>query len=200
MKQKIVFALLVNFLIFNSLFCQKWSIKDSILLSLKNQPEFSGSLDGKQSYVVAQPVNIFGIRAGVDYKKTAFYGGIYGTAFTDALAENSYQYFYISATGEYRWYHTHRWQVNQTVQLGIGSADIKRTVDGEEQYYSRMIVPVETGAYVSYRVWKFIGLAAGVGIRISATPGTYFSGSYYSAGLTFYADELMKILPRLSEQ
>lgn len=50
------------------------------------------------------------------------------------------------------WYHTFRWQLNQTLQLGIGSADIKRTFDLEAVLF-KDDYSFENGVYPSYRVW-----------------------------------------------
>ncbi len=175
----------------------KWSLGDSISIYTRTKPEFSAGLDSRHSYVTGTAINIFGVRAGADYKKLAFYGGLYGTAFQDERS-NSYHYFYLSGQSEYRWYKTYQWLLLQTVQLGVGTADLKLLQPtGDYKYVSKLIVPIETGVLSSYRVWKYVGVSAGVGARFSMIPGTFFSSSYYTFGIVFYPDEFIKTYEKL---
>jgi hypothetical protein len=178
---------------------QGWSPLDSIRLSLKNEPEFSAGLDGRYSYVSGKPVDIFGLRVGADFKKTAAYIGFYTTAFQDKT-DRMYQYLYLSGIAEYRWYHDYRWFLAQTVQMGIGTANLTfKQNNGTYEYRDAMILPIETGVNATYRVWKYIGLSAGVGARFSFTPQTYFSASYYTFGICLYPDELSKTYHEIME-
>jgi hypothetical protein len=177
----------------------KWSIRDSFSIYLQRKPEFSPGLDSRHSYITGTAINIFGVRAGADYKKLAFYGGFYGTAFQDERS-NSYDYFYLSGQTEYRWYKSYKWLLLQTVQFGVGSADLKLIQqNGDYKYISNLIVPIETGVLSSYRVWKYVGVSAGVGARFSMVPGTFFSSSYYTFGVVFYPDEIMKTYDKLKK-
>lgn len=179
---------------------QGWSPLDSIGLSLRNTPEWSGGLDGRYSYVNGKPVDIFGLRIGADYKKTAAYIGFYTTAFQDKT-DKMYQYAYLSAIGEYRWYSDYRWFLAQTVQLGIGMANLTfKQGNGNYDYRDLVIIPLETGVHATYRVWKFIGVSAGVGARFSITPGTYFTASYYTIGVCLYPDEISKTFHEIVDE
>ncbi len=197
---KRIIAFLCVFFFWGMSNAQQWQFGDSIKLALKNKPTFSAGLDGKYSYVSGIPVNIFGLRLGADFKKIGVYGGLYSTFLRDNASQNEYSYFYIAAQGEYRWYWTYRWQLVQTVQLGVGNADLTiRKPNGEEELSSRMIIPIETGILGTYRIWKFIGVSGGVGARISATPNTYFSSSYYTLGFVLFFDEIEKTYNSISK-
>ncbi len=175
----------------------KWSIQDSFQIYLQRKPELSAGLDSRHSYITGTAINIFGARAGADYKKMAFYGGLYGTAFQDERF-NSYNYIYLSGQTEYRWYKSYKWLLLQTIQVGVGSADLKLLQQNSDyKYISKLIVPIETGVLSSYRVWKYVGVSAGVGARFSMVPGTFFSSSYYTFGVVFYPDEIMKTYEKL---
>jgi len=177
----------------------KWSLTDSFRIYTQLKPEFSAGLDSRHSYITGTAINIFGARAGADYKKLAFYGGLYGTAFQDERL-NSYHYFYLSGQTEYRWYKSYKWLLLQTVQLGVGNADLKLLQpNGEHKFVSNLIIPIETGVLSSYRVWKYVGVSAGVGARFSLIPGTFFSSSYYTFGVVFYPDEIMKTYEKLTQ-
>ncbi|MGC6413646.1 MAG: hypothetical protein ACON5K_02995 [Bacteroidia bacterium] len=180
------------FLFVQSLIAQFGSMRDSIIHYKNNiEPSFTGSLDGRYSYILGKSVDIYGLRIGADYKKFAIYGGMYFTGFQSKYQEKRFSYFYLSGIGEYRWIHNYRWQLNQTAQLGVGMANLEfKDSQGETTYSDHIIIPVEIGANATYRIWKFLGISGGVGARISVIPGSYFSAPYYTAGLAFFPDAL----------
>ncbi len=171
---------------------QQWAIMDSIRMSLLNKPTLSAGLDSRRSYLRGKPIDIFGLRVGADYKKTAGFIGLYTTAFQDET-DNMYEYFYLSGIGEYRWFQNYRWFLAQTIQLGVGTANLTfKQADGSNEYRDLMLIPLETGINATYRVWRYFGLSAGLGARFSLTPNSYFSASYYTFGLCIYTDEISK--------
>lgn len=187
----------VFFCTFFDLRSQLWNPLDSISLSLKNKPSFSAGLDSRHSYLRGKPIDIFGLRVGADYKKTAGYIGFYATAFQDKT-DNMYEYVYLSGIGEYRWFKNYRWFVTQTVQVGVGSASLSfKQPDGTYDYRDPMIIPFETGVNATFRVWRFLGVSAGVGARFSLTPNSYFSASYYTFGACIYTDEISSGIDKL---
>ena len=173
---------------------------DSIRLSWENDPTISVGLDSRHSYLRGKSINIFGLRAGADFKKTAVFIGLYSTAF-QSVSNDNYEYVYLSGIGEYRWFKNYRWFITQTAQMGVGTASLTfQKPDGTKEFQDLMIIPVETGVNATYRVWKYIGLSAGVGARFSLTPGSYFSSSYYTFGVAWYTDEISKTLSRLKRK
>jgi len=195
MKRSLLLILLISFGRFVD--AQQWSPGDSIRLSLKNKPQFTAGLDSRSSYLLGKPIHIFGLRVGADYKKTAGYVGFYSTVFQDPT-DNMYEYFYLSGIGEYRWFKNYRWFLTQTVQAGVGTASLTfNNPNGNPDYRDLMLIPIETGVHASYRVWRYIGLSAGVGARFSLTPGSYFSASYYSFGVCVYSDEIGKTIDKI---
>lgn len=177
-----------------------WSLTDSIRLSWENEPTISAGLDSRHSYLRGKSINIFGLRVGADFKKTAAFVGLYTTAF-QSVSNDNYEYVYLSGIGEYRWFKNYRWFITQTLQLGVGNASLTFVKpDGTKDFQDLMIIPVETGVNTTYRVWKYVGLSAGVGARFSLTPGSYFSSSYYTFGVALHTDEISKTLSRLKRK
>ena len=189
--------IIVFFLI---LFCnqlakaQSWSPLDSIKLSLKNKPNVILGLDKRNSYVVGMPVNVFGIRVGYNYGKLALLGAFYSASTTKEGTENTYDYMILGAICEYHWYKTHRFLIYQTIQTGIGTVDMKERdiLTKEIQYKSNMIIPIETGVTGNVRFLKYFGITAGIGIRTSLTPNTYYTAPYYSYGFMVFTKDLIK--------
>ena len=189
--------IIVFFLI---LFCnqlakaQTWSPLDSIKLSFKNIPHILLGLDRRNSYVVGMPVNVFGIRVGYDYGKIALLGAFYTASTTKEGTDNTYDYLILGAICEYHWYKTHRFLIYQTIQTGIGTVDMKERdiLTKEIQYKSNMIIPIETGVTGNVRFLKYFGITAGIGIRTSLTPNTYYTAPYYSYGIMVFTKDLIK--------
>jgi len=65
---------------------KSWNPIDSIRLSLQKTPDWSGALDGRRSFVSADPINIFGLRYGFDYGKVGAYTGIYSGKYSDQIS------------------------------------------------------------------------------------------------------------------
>ena len=189
--------IIVFFLI---LFCnqlakaQTWSPLDSIKLSFKNIPHILLGLDRRNSYVVGMPVNVFGVRVGYDYGKIALLGAFYTASTTKEGTDNTYDYMILGAICEYHWYKTHRFLIYQTIQTGIGTVDMKERdiLTKEIQYKSNMIIPIETGVTGNVRFLKYFGITAGIGIRTSLTPNTYYTAPYYSYGIMVFTKDLIK--------
>lgn len=173
---------------------QTWSPLDSIRMSFKNKPNIILGMDKRNSYVVGVPVNIFGIRMGYDYGKLALLGAFYSASTTKDGTDNTYDYMILGAICEYHWYKTHRFRIYQTIQTGIGTVDIKETdqLTQQIQYKTNMILPIETGVTGNIRFLKYFGLTAGIGVRTSLTPDTYYTAPYYSYGIMVFTKDLVK--------
>ncbi len=192
-------VILLVFIQSNFAFGQEWSPRDSIRLSLKNKPTILIGGDKRNSVVTGVPVRILGFRGGVDYGKFALLGAIYSATAEKVIQPgkvNSYDYLIFSGIGEYHWYKTHRFRIYQTIQAGFGVVDLKEYNEkkGKEEFSSKMVLPVETGVSGNIRVLKYFGLTAGIGVRVSLTPGTYYSAPYYTYGVMVFTKDLFKDL------
>jgi hypothetical protein len=175
---------------------QSWSPIDSIKLSYQNKPSFILGGDMRNSFVTGVPVKIFGIRGGLDYGKFAVLGAIYSASadkFIKTNIYNKYDFLIFSAIGEYHWYKTYRFRLYQTVQTGIGVVDINEFDEklNKSVLSTKMVIPLETGVSGNLRVLKYFGLTAGIGVRVSLTPGTYYSAPYYTYGLMVFTKDLI---------
>jgi hypothetical protein len=173
---------------------QTWSPLDSVRLSLQNKPNIILGMDKRNSYVVGMPVDVFGIRVGYDYGKIALLGAFYSASTIKEGTDNTYDYLILGAIGEYHWYKTNRFRIYQTIQTGIGTVDIQERdlLTKEMQYKSNMIIPIETGITGNVRFLKYFGITAGIGIRTSLTPNTYYTAPYYSYGIMVFTKDLIK--------
>lgn len=198
--------LVISILLLNSnfVFSQDWSPLDSIRLSFKNKPSVLLGGDQRNSFVTGVPVKIIGLRAGLDYGKFAILGAVYSANAEKEIKKgfvNTYDYLIISGIGEYHWYKNYRFRIYQTIQAGIGVVDIKEYDEkiGKDVFSSRMVVPLETGVSGNLRFLKYFGLTAGIGVRMSLTPGTYYSAPYYTYGVMVFTKDLIKDIKKAFE-
>jgi hypothetical protein len=181
-----------------------WNIKDSITMALAVPPSYSMWFDSRNSFVAANPVNVFGLRYGLSWGKISAYTGYYFTTFNQAVGQDSIQYKfqYLSSTYEYRFYKTHRFSLTGFAQLGGGLRTVDHKTDNNIANKHQFFMPLEFGAYGSVRFLRYIGVGGGLGTRIAFFPGgRNFSGPIYYLGFTafpwtFYEDVRRKARAR----
>lgn len=168
---------------------KSWNPIDSIRLSLQKTPDWSGALDGRRSFVSADPINIFGLRYGFDYGKVGAYTGIYSGKYSEKRGSDSLniKFQYISSTFEYRFFQTYRYQLLGFAQVGIGATTTRNYRNTDYLKTVQPVVPVELGMYMSVRLLRYFGLAAGMGTRLAMLQGgSRFSGPIYTFGITYF--------------
>ncbi|MFN4941371.1 MAG: hypothetical protein ACK5GM_05480 [Bacteroidota bacterium] len=173
-----------------------WNLKDSIRMALASVPSYSMWLDSRNSFISADPVNVFGLRYGLSWGKISAYTGYYFTSYNQGIAGDSIQYKfnYISSTYEYRLYKTHRFSLTGFAQLGGGIRTVNHLTNENIANKQQFFMPIEFGAYGSVRFLRYFGVGGGLGTRIALFPGgRNFSGPIYYLGFTafpwtFYED------------
>lgn len=177
-----------------------WRPLDSIRNALDKRPGFRVGLDGRNSFLNGQAVNVFGGRYGFDYGKIAVFTGLYSTQ----LARNGEKdtaragFSYMSSTLEYYLYQSWRFEVVNSYQIGIGYGyDYYKSGNEVKRNFQGRIIPVETGIGGTVRFLRYLGFSAGIGIRMSLVNGQGFSGSYYYYGLTFFTGTMYRDAKKL---
>jgi hypothetical protein len=173
-----------------------WNLRDSITMALAQTPSYSMWFDSRNSFISADPVNVFGLRYGLSWGKISAYTGYYFTSYNQANGTDSLQYkfSYLSSTYEYRLYKTHRFSLTSFVQLGGGIRTVKNLTNENLANKQQFFMPIEFGAYGSVRFLRYFGVGGGLGTRIALFPGgRNFSGPIYYLGFTafpwtFYED------------
>jgi len=170
-----------------------WNLKDSIRMALASVPSYSMWLDSRNSFISADPVNVFGLRYGLSWGKISAYTGYYFTSYNQGIAGDSIQYKfnYISSTYEYRLYKTHRFSLTGFAQLGGGIRTVNHLTNENIANKQQFFMPIEFGAYGSVRFLRYFGVGGGLGTRIALFPGgRNFSGPIYYLGFTCFPGTL----------
>jgi hypothetical protein len=165
-------------------------------MALASVPSYSMWLDSRNSFISADPVNVFGLRYGLSWGKISAYTGYYFTSYNQGIAGDSIQFKfnYISSTYEYRLYKTHRFSLTGFAQLGGGIRTVNHLTNENIANKQQFFMPIEFGAYGSVRFLRYFGVGGGLGTRIALFPGgRNFSGPIYYLGFTafpwtFYED------------
>jgi hypothetical protein len=173
-----------------------WNLRDSITMALAQTPSYSMWFDSRNSFISADPVNVFGLRYGLSWGKISAYTGYYFTSYNQLNGTDSLQYKfnYLSSTYEYRLYKTHRFSLTGFAQLGGGIRTVKNLTNENLANKQQFFMPIEFGAYGSVRFLRYFGVGGGLGTRIALFPGgRNFSGPIYYLGFTafpwtFYED------------
>ncbi len=173
----------------------QWNPVDSVRMALRTKPFITGALDGRNSFVSADPVSIFGLRYGYDWGKVAAHTGIYSSKYIEFTGNDSmlYRFRYISSTFEYKLYRTYRYSFLCFGQLGIGATSVKSKLNPVGSPDLKPMIPMELGMYGSVRLLRYFGLAAGLGTRLAMLKGgNRFSGPIYTFGITYFPSAMLE--------
>jgi hypothetical protein len=173
----------------------RWNPLDTVRLSLMKTPGLRMSFDSRKSVMAGVPVDVNGLRYGLDFGKVAVWTGYYNSRLLQTLEKDTLNqgFEYTSSTLEYYVHQSWRFEVVTSFQVGIGNGweyrksgtDIKKANIG-------MIVPLEAGIGGTVRFLRYFGFYAGVGIRVSGLETTNFTGPYWSYGLTYFTGTMYR--------
>lgn len=83
-------------------------------------------------------------------------------------------------------------------QIGFGNGyDYLKSGQDVKRNFQGTIMPIEVGIGGTVRFLRYLGFGAGIGVRMSLTNGTGFSGSYYYYGLTFFTGTMYRDFKKL---
>jgi hypothetical protein len=186
-------------------------IVDSSLHPTSKPITFAFNLDFRDSFLERQPVNIWGVNAGISFgpKRHQLTLGYYWLAYATYLrlidwrrqAARRINLGYYTRTDLwflsllYWWNITNnkRWMISIPAEIGGGVAyalplDLRREIQIDRSRHD-FFVPIQVGAYAQWRATRWIGLSSQIGYRYSVFQTAInqnFNGVYYSVGLTIY--------------
>jgi hypothetical protein len=138
--------------------------------------KFTLNLDSRQSFIKNREVSIIGGKAGIQIGKKWRTGLAYYTLYSplnilyldgDDTLNLQTRFQYISTYIEYVIFHGERWEISLPLQYGYGFCKFsKQTKDGstlKEAPRQMNLGEISINGY--YKVWKWIGVDAGLGYR-----------------------------------
>ena len=173
----------------------RWNPVDSYQRALRTIPGFRLGFDSRRSVMSGVPVNVSGLRYGLDYGKMALWTGWYRSNMFRTVDLDTFNqgFSYVSSTLEYYVHQSWRFEVVTSFQAGLGWGwDYKKKGNTVERFNQGTIVPLEFGVGGTVRFLRYFGFYGGVGIRVSALRNTSFTGPYWSFGLTYFTGTMYR--------
>ena len=180
-------------------------VKDSIQRALTYKPNFVFGLNSRISTISGNPSKTMRLFVGLDYnKKMRFEFAINAMpqAAVDVTHDNrdtirrTNKLAYWGFQGEYTFLRKGHWKLSYPIQLGFGANTTTMRLNYEEtRKANHFVMPIEGGVDAIYYFYDWVGLKAGMGVRLSfGNAFSTLSGPYYNLGIALYAGELYRKL------
>lgn len=161
---------------------------------------FRMGLDGYHSFISGVQANVVGFRYGLNYGKVGVYSGYYTTnaVKSSVLDTQIVNLSYISTTIEYYIHQSWRFEVVVPIRIGygLGVTTIKSATRDLKTGTDR-IVPLEIGIGGSVRFLRYMGFAAGLGLRIGLLGDLSYSTPYYYGNFTIFTGTIYRDLKKV---
>ncbi|MCK8494365.1 MULTISPECIES: hypothetical protein [Spirosoma] len=169
------------------------------------------NLDFRNSFLDRQPVNVWGINAGIEFgqKRHQLTLGYYWLSYAtylrlinwrrDAAQRINLDYYtrtdmwFVSLLYWWNVTNNRRWMISVPAEIGGGIAyalplDLRQNVQIDRTKRD-FFVPIQAGAYAQWKATRWVGLSVQFGYRFSVFQTAInqnFNGAYYSFGVTVY--------------
>lgn len=156
-----------------SLRAQPVNLADSLRGVLQYKPQLLLRFDTRHSFVTGRSAKIWGIKAGLNWRKTLSAGVGYNwlqTEFTEpyehdhALFEGRLRFRYVAPFIEYTFFRRGPWEATVPVQAGMGISFVKG--DRGEKFKRGRIMLYEPAMTIEYKIFNLIGVGGGLGYRL----------------------------------
>lgn len=208
MKKNLVLITLLYALQAQSQLRNVW---DNIRYDLHQDKSWFVCLDGKNSVIRDLRLKLFGMQTGYTFNgRTNLYLGYYTSynkerviienpTATSASSDSNtvfarYHLSYLNLGLEYYFVNSKKWRLSVPIGFGIGSGrDDKFKIRGGKEnifeHSKHLVLPVDIGFYVNYKIRWWVWAGAGLGSRFSVGASEY-SGSYYTFGVSLRFGEM----------
>lgn len=172
-------------------------VQGQIVSQLKQQfnekPKFSVRFDTRNSFIANKAAKIRGVKFGLDYGKDVTVGMSFN--WLDAKFDSQkdvlvgmdtvhakLDFAYLGAYFEYTFYRTKKWEISIPVQIGFGSTyfGYKNEQDKAKKMYQKPILVYEPAMTAEYKIWRYLGVGAGVGYRLMLINNKDIDGNFNS--------------------
>lgn len=202
----IVFIIGVTCVISSVCHGQTINLSDSLYHVLKNRPVPTAKLDTRNSFVTGKSAKVYGIKAGLSFRKTLTIGIGYNWIGTDLKElvrigpnqfESEIKLRYVAPFLEYSFYKKGNWEAMVPVQLGFGRSYHRvNTGSGDMNINSGRVVIYEPGMNIEYKILGVVGVGGGFGYRImlmnNKAIDQQFTSPVYVIRFRLIFDEIIK--------
>lgn len=212
LNKGIFFALFFLFQI-NVAQAQKDFVED-IKFSLQQNPSPDFRVDSRHSFVANRIARILGIKAGLDYNQKVKIGLGFNFLWNEVEQERvltnelgnldtlnaTFKLNYFSPYFEYVFYQEEKWQISVLGLVGVGKSrfDYTDNTGFKGSINNSWVFLWEPYMSAEYKIWKYVGVGAGVGYRLAYSSNAFtrsrLSSPIYILKLKVYLKDLLKDL------
>lgn len=160
---------------------QPASLTDSLRHAVNQPMSLTARLDTRNSFITGKSAQVRGVKVGATHENVVGYGigfnwlakgfkAVYHYPFEggEFEAEGELRYYYFSPYFDYTFYRKNNWYVTIPVQVGIGWSHLKydRVDNTSQKTATGLMITYEPAMAVEYRLFKYLGVGAGVGYRL----------------------------------
>lgn len=224
MFNKVSAFFLFTFLMFAAIFSnaqQGKTVVDTPLISFKNHPRIFLTIDRTSSFVSGKGASTNEIRTGVEFNKKIRFGIGYAALVSDVITDKvvvtevtakdsvvsaQLSLSYMTLSAEYTFYESKRWQITTPVTIGFGSSYFSYFEEIKNKYLTKQIdkggvVLISSSGIATYRIFRWVGLSAGLGFRHSLVNNKKveekFNSPIYLFRIRIFMGEIYKtVFPR----
>lgn len=194
-----VLLLVISLLFLNTLRAQ---LLDTLRNAINRKVAFTAMFDTRKSFINSQNARIWGFKFGADFGNKLTIGGGWNTHtpalakpvyLTDSLgrpdtAFSSLRFDYFSYFIRYVFYKSKRWKFSVIpFQLGFGNSRYEYSYEGQPQIVGqRRVIIYETGISGSYKIFRWFGVGADLGLRLMLRNNKALSENFNSPIYSFY--------------
>lgn len=149
------------------------SLKDSLGFLLKTTPKFAAGFNTRGSFIDSRIANVREVTVGANFKDRLTIGIGYHWLKTERnkevvlvnqLINTQLKMRYYSLNVMYTFYQKDKWYFSLPVEFGLGKSF--REGEGKKKYFSESIMLYEPVMLAEYRIFKYFGIAGGIGFRL----------------------------------
>jgi hypothetical protein len=198
MKLRILFLLFVLF----SVQTMRAQMLDTLRSCINRKVAFTAMFDTRKSFINSQNARIWGFKFGADFGNRLTIGGGYNTHtpslqkpvfLTDSFgmpdtAVSLLRLDYFSYFIRFVFYKSKRWKFSVIpFQLGFGNSRYEYAYGGRNNIVGQKAVIIyETGISGSYKIFRWFGVGADLGLRLMLRNNKALSESFNSPIYSFY--------------
>jgi hypothetical protein len=186
---------------------QGWNHPADLPDAFLSSPKLGAGFDSKRSFIANRDVNIFGVRAGLEFDRKAAVG--FGYYFLSSPFYSNFihpadsgggldttrsrlRFSYVSVWFEYMLLASRRWELSLPLSLGFGEAEF----EGFEETTYTPVLLLEASLEAQYKIVPWLGLGAGLGYRqpYAGDPSVRknFGAPIYRFGVRFFLGYIAK--------
>jgi hypothetical protein len=175
---------------------------DTLRNCIRKGVAFTATLDTRKSFVSAQSARIWGFKFGAEFGGRLTIGGGWNTH-TPGLKKSIYlndslgqpdtatsvlHLDYISYYIKYVFYKSKRWKFSVIpFQIGFGNSRYEYDFEGKTNIRSqRGVIVYETGLSGSYKIFRWFGIGADLGLRLMLRNNQALTENFNSPIYSFY--------------